>query len=219
MSELELTPRTGWVGPELAAELPGLEVLQVAVAGGRRRRSPVEVHQRLWAMSSRFTGARAVSLRRQPVAAAYRACFRQIGLDPDQTRTPIEAAVLKRMRDGRFKSEGLPDDALLVALLETSVAMFALDAARVQGDVGLRLAGARERLGDEEAGPVLDPGQVVLADSTRPLGTLFAELEETAMVSDETETTLLLAVRVRGVPSVIAEEALWIASDTLRANV
>ena len=213
MSALELDPRPGWVDPDLAAELPGLEVLQVTVAA-RARRSPRGVHQRLWTLSSRFNGARAIALRREPVPAAYRALFRQIGLDPDVTRTPAEAAALERMRAGGFRSRGLPHDAALVATVETGIGMVVLDADRVEGEIGLRLAGRRERLGGE-GGPVLSPGQVLLADAERPLGPLFGELADGLVVDRSTEAMVLVAIRVRGVPRVIAEEALWIAAGVL----
>ena len=213
MSATEIEPRSGWVAPDLAAELPGLELLQVTVAA-RARRSPRGVHQRLWALSSRFNGARAIALRREPVPAAYRAFFRQIGLDPDETRTPVEAAALERLRAGGFRSRGLPHDAALVATVETGVATLVLDADRVEGDVGLRLADRRERLGGEQS-PVLDQGQVLLADAVRPLGTLFGDLVDGLVIDRSTERMVLVAVRVSGVPRVIAEEALWLAAGVL----
>lgn len=216
MTPVELDPRPGWVDAELAAELPGLELLQVSV-DARARRSPRGVHRRLWALSNRFTGTRAVTLRREPIPAAYRAFFRQIGLDPDEQRTPPEAAALERMRRGGFPSRGLPQDALLVATVETGVATLALDAGRLEGEVGLRLAGGRERLGGEKD-PVLRPGQVLLADEARPLGTLFGELADGLVIDRSTERMVLVAVRVRGVPRVIAEEALWIAVEVLTGD-
>lgn len=216
MSPVDLEPQPGWVAPDLAAELPGLELLHVTVSA-RARRSPRGVHRRLWTMSNRFTGARAVSLRREPVPAAYRAFFRQIGLDPDEQRTPAEAAALERMRHGGFRSRGLPHDAVLVATVETGIAMLALDADRLEGEVGLRLAGRRERLGGDD-GPVLSAGQVLLSDGERPLGTLFGELADGLEIDRMTERIVLLAIRVRGVPMVIAEEALWIAVDVLTAD-
>ncbi len=210
---VELEPRVGWVAPNLAAELPGLELQHVTVSA-RLRRSPRGVHQRLWALSNRFNGARAIAQRREPVPAAYRAFYRQIGLNPDEERTPAEAPVLERMRAGGFRSRGLPHDALLVGTVETGVALLALDALRLEGEVGLRLAGPRERLGKEGA-PVVDRGQVLIADEARPVGVLFGELADGVEVDRSTEHMLLVAVRVRGVPRVIAEEALWIAAELL----
>jgi DNA/RNA-binding domain of Phe-tRNA-synthetase-like protein len=215
VSAVEIEPRPGWVAPELEQELPGLGLLQATVTA-RARRSPRGVHRRLWTLSNRFTGARAVALRQEPVPAAYRAFFRQIGLDPDEQRPPAEEAALDRMRRGGFKSRGLPADALLVATVETGVAMLVLDADRLDGEVGLRLAGRRERLGGPE-GPVLRAGQVLVADAARPRGLLFGPLADGEEIGAATERMTLLAVRVKGVPKVIAEEALWIAADLLEA--
>ena len=213
MSAVEPVPRPGWVASDLAEELPGLELLAVTLPA-KVRRSPRGVHRRLRTLSSRFNGARAVGLRREPIPAAYRALFRQIGLDPDETPTPPEEAALERMRSGGFRSRGMPHDALLVATVETGVATLALDADRIEGEVGLRLAGRRERLGGE-GGPVVREGQVLLADGARALGTLFGELGDGLEIDRSTERMILVAVRVRGVPRVIAEEALWIAADAL----
>ena len=43
-------------------------------------------------------------MRERPIPWAYRVFFRQIGLDPDRTRTPIEELALERMKNGAFNS-------------------------------------------------------------------------------------------------------------------
>ena len=86
-------------------------------------------------------------MRQEPIASAYRVFFRQIGLDPDETRTPVEAIVLERLRAGGFKSHGRVDDAITIGTIETGVAMRAIDADRIEGRLGLRLAEPGERLG------------------------------------------------------------------------
>ena len=88
-----------------------------------------------------------MSVRREPVPAAYRVFFRQIGLDPDVARTPIEAAVLERMLHGGFLSGGLLADVLLIALVDTGVPVWALDAEAVDGPLGIRASREGERLG------------------------------------------------------------------------
>jgi DNA/RNA-binding domain of Phe-tRNA-synthetase-like protein len=210
--ELEL--RRGPVGEELAAEFPELALFQVTVEA-RPGRAPAQVKQRLRTMSDRFTGPKAVQVRQQPVPWAYRVFFRQIGIDPDERRTPVEALTLERMRHGAFQSRNLLDDALLIATVETGVPVLAFDRERVQGDVGLRLSQAGERAGP--AGRSLRGGEIVLADDTGPLSVLFEEAAPGCGVTGETERMLLAALRVKGVPDVSVEEALWIVSDTLAA--
>lgn len=210
LDELEL--RAGWVADDLAAEFPDLALGCVVVSAGARR-SPRAVKERLRKMSDRFTGPKAVQLRQQPVPWAYRVFFRQIGIDPDDHRTPVEAAVLERMQAGAFVSRGLPGDALVIATVETGVPVFAYDADRVDGELGLRLAVRGERLGGD--GRDLRGGEIVMADSTGPIAVLFADSAARVEVGAKTRRTLVVALRVRGVPEVSVEEALWIAAETL----
>jgi DNA/RNA-binding domain of Phe-tRNA-synthetase-like protein len=208
----ELDLRRGWVGEELAAEFPELALIH-ATLPARTGRSPRVVKERLELMSDRFTGPKAVQVRQQPVPWAYRVFFRQIGIDPDHKRTPPEAAALERMRAGAFKSQNLLDDALVIATVETGVPLLAYDAERLDGEPGLRPAIAGERLGDE--GRDLRGGEIVVADSIRPLAVLFGDTAEGRGVSSGTRSLLLAAVQVKGVPDVSVEEALWIAAETL----
>ena len=124
-------------------------------------------------LSDRFTGPKAVTMRQQPVPHAYRVFFRHVGIDPDVERTPIEDIAVERMRAGGFKSRNIVDDALLIATLETSVPVYAFDAARV-GEVGLRLSAPGESLGGEGGLP-LSRGQVLIAGGTTTGGVLTEE--------------------------------------------
>jgi DNA/RNA-binding domain of Phe-tRNA-synthetase-like protein len=208
----ELDLRRGWVGEELAAEFPELALVHVTLPI-RRWRSPRSVKERLKTMSDRFTGPKAVQVRQQPVPWAYRVFFRQIGIDPDDRRPPPEAAALERMRAGAFKSYNLLDDAITIATVETGVPLLAYDAERMEGDLGLRLALADERLGDE--GRALRGGEIVVADLRGPLAVLFGDMAHRRGVHPDTGQVLLAAVQVKSVPDVCVEEALWIAAETL----
>ncbi len=125
----------GWVGRELALEFPELRLVSV-VAPAPGRRTPSVLRERLALLADRFHGARALTLRREPVPHAYRAFFRQVGLDPDAQRTPVEAAALDRLVQGGFASRGPLEDALLVAVVETGVPVWALDDVRLDGPWG-----------------------------------------------------------------------------------
>ena len=208
----ELDLRRGWVGEELAAEFPDLGLIH-ATLSARPGRSPQAVKERLRVMSDRFTGAKAVQVRQQPVPWAYRVFFRQIGIDPDDRRTPPEAAAVERMRAGAFTSRNLLDDALVIATVETGVPLLAYAAERVEGDPGLRLAIVGERLGGD--GRDLRGGEIVVADDLRPLAVLFGDTAERHGVHPGTRSVLLGALQVKGVPDVSVEEALWIAAETL----
>ena len=200
----------GYVDATLRAEFPELGLVYTEVPV-RPRRSPPAVRERLRLASDRFTGAKAVTLRQQPIPWAYRVFFRHVGIDPDERRTPIEAIALERMRAGGFKSQNVVDDALLLATLETGVPVLAFDAAAVDGEIGLRVSPGGESLGDVP----LVSGQVVIADRARPLAVLFGETAGGCGVQRTSERMLLAAVRVKGVPEVSVEEALWVAAETV----
>ncbi len=220
--ELELV--VGWCAREVEQELPGLRLLSTSAQVLRNRpltgTSPADVLARLSEKSNRFRGANAVAVRREAVPSAYRVFFRHIGLDPEVVRTPIEAAVLERMMQGGFLSGGLLADVLLIALLDTGVPLWALDAERVQGPLGIRTSEPGERLGRELEGRdaqtlELPTGRLVVADAATPLAVLFGAPAPAHAPDARTRDLELFAVQVAGVPELYAEEALWEARAAL----
>ena len=208
----------GWCAREVEREFPELRLLvaQMTLAETRAGRpssltdgSTPAVEDRLRELSNRFRGAWAVGLRREPVPAAYRVFFRQIGLDPEVLRTPIEAAALERMLRGGFISTGLLEDVLLIALVDTGVPVWALDAERVDGPLGIRQSEAGEPLGRSAQAPSLPAGRLVVADASAALGVLFGEPAPEHRAGTGTRRLTLFAVAVAGVPALYVEEALW----------
>jgi DNA/RNA-binding domain of Phe-tRNA-synthetase-like protein len=211
----------GWCAREVEQELPGLALLstqvEVARAGSLTGASPADLLARLREKSNRFRGANAVAVRREPVPSAYRVFFRHIGLDPEVVRTPIEAAVFDRMLHGGFISGGLLEDVLLIALLDTGVPVWALDAECVDGPLGIRASAEGERLGRGEDASELPQGRLVVADAAAPLAVLFGELAAAHAARPRSPRLVLFAVQVAGVPELYAEEALWSARASLQA--
>lgn len=203
------TPRQGWVARHVAAEFPGLGIASVVV-DGRRGSSPPQVRRRLRDVSDRFFGAQAIHMRERPIPWAYRVFFRQIGLDPDRTRTPVERLALERLQDGAFKSRGIPADALTIATVETGVALRAFDAERLQGGLCIRDSAPGESLPGRPA--ELPQGTLTVADERTPVALLFGETGEGYAVDRGTRRIAIVALQVNGVPQVAAEEALWIAA-------
>ena len=132
MIELDLVD--GWVEPELAAEFPQLSLVHASVEV-HPGPSPREVKQRLRMLADRYTGGKVVHMRQDPVPWAYRVFSRQVGIDPDTDRTPVEGVALRRLKHGGLRSENVVDDALTIAIAETGVPLIALDAERVDGDL------------------------------------------------------------------------------------
>jgi DNA/RNA-binding domain of Phe-tRNA-synthetase-like protein len=212
--EWEVAPESGWVAPELAEEHPGLGLLCTVVEAGPGR-SPEAVRERLRVLSDRFAGAQAITLRQRPIPSAYRVFYRHIGLDPDQTPTPVEQLSLERMKGGRWRSHGRVEDALTIATVEVGAAIRAFDAERVSGRIGLRLSAPKESF--EGRTSPLPEGTIVVADEQRALEVLFGAVAKGRGVSSKTTRTLLVAIRVKGVPEIALEEALWLAASTMCA--
>jgi DNA/RNA-binding domain of Phe-tRNA-synthetase-like protein len=211
---LEVPIENGRVARALQREFPGLQ-LRYAVVEASPGRSPAGVRERLRYLASRLHGQRALNLRREPIASAYRVFFRHIGLDPDEVRTPIEAIVLERLRAGGFRSRGIVDDALTIAIVETGVAMRALDADQIDGRLSLRLSEDRERLGGEPSGIELPSSSLVLADEKRSLGLIFGDTAPSVEVDRGARRIAIVATQVDGVPDISVEEAIWISADAL----
>jgi DNA/RNA-binding domain of Phe-tRNA-synthetase-like protein len=207
-------PEQGWVAPHIAAEFPGLGIAWIEV-DARPGKSPEPVRRRLRDLSDRFYGAQAIHLRERPIPWAYRVFFRQIGLDPDRTRTPIEQLAFKRIREGAFKSNGLPADALTVATVETGVALRAFDADRLNGSLCIRDSAPGEELSGQPG--ELSPGTLAIADEKRPVGLLFGSTGEGYAVVPESCRLAIVAVQVNGVPQIAVSEALWMAAATVEA--
>jgi len=212
--EWEVAPEPGWVEPGLSDEFPGIGIASTTVAVGSGR-SPEALKELLRGLSDRFGGAQAINLRQRPIPWAYRVFFRHIGLDPDTTWTPVEQLALDRMHDGRFKSRNRVDDALTIAIAEVGVAVQAFDGDKVEGRVGLRLSEEDESF-EGRASP-LPTGTIVIADEKRALAVLFGDVAEGRGVGRKTTRTTLVAIRVKGVPDVALEEALWVASSSMLA--
>jgi hypothetical protein len=204
-------PRLGAVDPAVAAELPGLRLDWLAVdvparaISERPLSSPAE---RLRALSNRYRGATVIAMRTHPIPRAYRTFYRQIGLDPDVERIPSERAATERLLHGGFRSTDLVSDACLVAVIETGVPVWALDAAGVDlGPPGLGIGFA-----DGAGAPARS---LVVRDRC----TVHAPLFGTPLPGHEPRpsapTVVLYALGVAGVPQIHIDEALWTASDLL----
>ncbi len=210
-TELELELVEGWVEAELAEEFPELRLVHTALAA-RPGGSPRELKERLRLLADRYTGAKVIQMRQDSVPWAYRVFSRQVGIDPDSDRTPVEAIALERLRHGGLPSQNLLDDALTVAIAETGVPLVALDGERLEGELGLRLSRPGETLGELRP---LSRSQIVIADAARPVALVLGEAADDAGVTRACRHMILCALQVKGVPRISVEEALWTAAEWL----
>jgi DNA/RNA-binding domain of Phe-tRNA-synthetase-like protein len=214
MSDPGDEPVEGLVAPELAAELPGLRLRWTHVdAGGGK--TPRALKRRLEDVSTRFRGANAIALRTRPVPRAYRTLFRQIGLDPDVDRTPVEEAAVQRLIRGELHSGDRVSDALVLAVVETGVPVVAFAETALEGDVTLRPARPGETLPTGDYAHDIPAGRLVLADGRGPVAVLFGRLSDRHAAGRERAPVRLVAVQAPGVPSAHVDEALWLAAGGL----
>jgi DNA/RNA-binding domain of Phe-tRNA-synthetase-like protein len=208
----------GLLESKLREEFPGLRLMWTGV-DARVRASVPAVRRRLRELSDRYRGAGVVAMRTQPIPHAYRTFFRQVGVDPDAARIPSEAAAVGRLLKGGFETRDALADALLVALVETGVPVWALDASVVDsGSLGIRLSLSGDRVGSDPAGGVALPeGQLVVADALAVHASLFGAPAPGHAPGPQTRRIVLFAVGVDGVPAIHVEEALWVASDVVKA--
>jgi hypothetical protein len=193
-------PRQGFVDPLVADEFPGLRLRWVTV-GTRPASSPPALRTQLRDLSNRYRGAGVIAMRTKPIPQAFRAFFRQIGLDPDVRRIPAEEVAVARLVQGGFVSVDLVADASLVALIETGVPVWALDADRID-DAGLGIRVAAE-------------GSLTVGDGAATCCALFENPLPGCAVAPRTRRVTLFAVAVDGVPEIHVEEALWCALELL----
>jgi DNA/RNA-binding domain of Phe-tRNA-synthetase-like protein len=207
-------PQQGWVAPHIASEFPGLGIAWVEV-DAKPGKSPEPIRRRLRDLSDRTYGSQAIRLRERPIPWAYRVFYRQIGLDPDRTRTPVEQLTLDRLHDGGFRSKGLPADALDIAIVETGVALRAFDADRLRGKLCIRDSAPGESLAGQPG--ELARGTLAIADDAGPVALLFGATAAGYGVEPTSRRIAVAAVQVKGVPQIAVEEALWMAAATLEA--
>jgi DNA/RNA-binding domain of Phe-tRNA-synthetase-like protein len=210
----EPLPEQGWVAPHIAAEFPGLGLAWVEVDGCPARTAE-PVRRRLRDLSDRFYGSHAIHMRERPIPWAYRVFFRQIGFDPDRTRTPVEQLALDRLHDGAFASRGMPADALTIATVETGVALRAFDTARINGRLCIRDSAPGESLPGKPG--KLVGGTLTIADERAPLELLFGAAANDGRLERATGRIAVAAVQVKGVPQAAVDEALWIACAAIEA--
>ncbi len=208
-------PEACLVEAEVGEELPGLRLWSLKVDAGEGY-SPPELKHRMSVLSSRFYGSHALALRSKPIPHAYRVFFRHIGLDPDVHRVPVEAVVVERLKAGGFTSRSRVHDALTIAIMETSVPVWALDEDTLTGDLELRRAEEHEPLGRADPHALwLPSGRLVIADLGGPVAVLFGDVAKNHTAVSGTKRIRLFAVQVEGVPNISVSEALWSAADII----
>jgi DNA/RNA-binding domain of Phe-tRNA-synthetase-like protein len=140
------------------------------------------------------------AIRTNPPAevAAVRTMYKRVGLDPTKTR-PSSEALLRRVRKG----DTLPRINSLVDVcnwcsLEFQLPYGLYDAARIDGDVELRIGRSGESYAGIRKDDVHVDGRITLADRSGPFGNPTSDSART-MVTKETTRALLVVFAPREV--------------------
>ena len=140
----------------------------------------------------------AVRMRPPQEIAAVRTMYKRVGLDPTKTR-PSSEALLRRVRRG----DALPRINSMVDVcnwcsLEFQLPYGLYDAARIEGDVELRIGRDGESYPGIRKDEVNVGGRITLADMTGPFGNPTSDSART-MVTTETTRALLVVFAPREV--------------------
>ena len=204
----ELDAESGWLDHRFAGEFPTVSMRYTVIEATNLRSSPA-MRSRLADHSTKFTGTYAMELPRHQIPAAYRAFYRQLGLNPDAQPPALEAIARERILRGWFPSHGVVSDALLVATIESHIALQVIDAAELDGPLGIRPART-------EDSPTFTPGTLVIADAQKPVAELFGPPVDSCVVSAVTTSIAIYAVGVPGMDPWLLDDALWRVADMIR---
>ncbi len=204
----------GSVDAVIAEEIPGLRLAYNRVEY-RPGRTPAAIRDRLGDLATRYTGATVIAMRTQQIPRAYRTLYRLLGLDPDQTPTPVEAVAQHRLFYGGFRTRDLLPDVLVLTIAETGVPVWALDAGRVTEPLRITVG----RVGGDSRGGqrATDQETLVIADQSGPVAALFEQPPPERAAGSRTTTAILYAVAAPGVSDMHVDEALWLAADALQS--
>jgi DNA/RNA-binding domain of Phe-tRNA-synthetase-like protein len=102
--------------------------------------------------------------------------------------------------------------------MDTSVPVWALDGAVLDGDLELRAARGGEPLGRSGEPAGVPGGRLVVADARGPVAVLFEDPGPGCGVTAASRELVLFTVAVPGVPPIHVEEALWTVWDIVSAH-
>jgi DNA/RNA-binding domain of Phe-tRNA-synthetase-like protein len=202
---IDVAVEDGWVDHVVAREFPELRMRYTVIDAGPVK-SPPEMQHRLNDISSRFRGRKAMELPSKPIPSAYRVFQRQVGLNPEAHPSPIEAISRDRILRGTFVSRNRLLDALLIATIESQIAIAVVDADTIELPLGIR----QVRAGDATELPI---GTLVVADASNVVAELLGLPEPPHEVHLHTTRTVVIAIGVAGIADWMLEDALWRVAD------
>lgn len=209
-------PRPGWVAPDVAERLPGLELLRLDSPITVTTKSTAWAKDRLRYLATSVRGQDVLRMHQQEVPAAYRELYRAVGRDPDHDRPPMEAAYVERLARGGFPHIGLPADATMIVLVETGIPIWVVDAGLVDGELGIRRSVRGEISVPAGYDPDLTVGRPVVADDLGMVAELCREPHPLRAIGRETDRAVFFTVKPRAVTDMRVHEAFWMCLTLLK---
>jgi DNA/RNA-binding domain of Phe-tRNA-synthetase-like protein len=198
------------VDPALRSRFPGLAALLFAIEGVHVEKSDAELERFKAESVQRFRSSYSLeTLKDVPALRAYRDFFWRVGIDPTKIR-PASEALLRRVLQGK----DLPRintlvDSYNIASMETHVPLAVFDAARVKGDMVMRMAVAGEKfkgIGMTEE-DTLSGSEVVVQDDRALIAVYPYRDADSSKVATETKDVLIMVCGVPGIELARLNEA------------
>jgi len=169
-----------------------------------------EVERAAAALRERWSGLKPAEI---PLFASARTLYRPVGMDPTRHR-PSSEALLRRLLLGKelYRLDPVVDTGNLFSLSH-GLPLGLYDAARIEGDVTLRLGAPGEKFPGIRKAPVNVEGRLCLGDATGAFGSPSSDSERTR-IRPETKHGLALLYA----PGDFAAAALLAAGAALGAE-
>ena len=155
------------------------------------------------------------TLKDVPELRAYRDFFWRVGIDPTKIRPAAEALIRRILQGKPLPTINTLVDAYNLASVATRIALAAFDAAKLRGDVAMRLAHAGEPfLGVGMDEPISLTGREVVNEDGIGLIAVYPyrDAARTAVMLDTT-SVVFMACGVPGIPRRTIEEAARVTAE------
>lgn len=193
---------------DVALHYPYLNLFVTEVPNQPSTRARHDLAERLGRLAERIGAQQVLRQHEQEVPHAFRKLYLQMGIDPGVHLTPIDAVLQERIAYGQFRSMGLVDDALKVALLETGVPIWATDSAKVSGELALQMPAVESESGSASMVPLV-------TDDRGTIGPIGSAPEARYAVDRKSKDLTLFAVQCDGISTMHVDESLWLARSLL----
>ena len=200
----------------IRSEYQGLAAILFAIQGVRVEKSLDDLEHFKSEALQRFRSTLSLeTLKDVPALRAYRDFFWRVGIDPTKTR-PASEALLRRVLQGKdIPRINTLVDAYNIASMETHVPLAVFDAAKVQGDMVMRMAVAGEKFHGigMTAEETLTGKEVVVQDDQMLIAIYPYRDADFSKVMTETTDVSIMVCGVPGIELSRLDEARKLSAD------